>query len=72
MLSNAELKRLGKKRWRKRVDLVIETLEPIFNYNTLHIGGGNAKKLGEPLPDNVRLFVNVDALAGGVRLWQDA
>ena len=50
---------------------MIETLEPIFNYDTLHIGGGNAKKLKEPFPDNVRLFSSVEALAGGVRLWQD-
>jgi polyphosphate glucokinase len=71
LVCNAELKRLGKKRWRTRVDLVIATLEPIFNYDKLHIGGGNAKKLKDPLPDNVRLFDNVEALAGGVRLWQD-
>ena len=71
LVSNAELKKLGKKKWRTRVDLVIETLEPIFNYDTLHIGGGNARKLKEPLPDNVRLFDNVEALAGGVRLWRD-
>ena len=44
----------------------------IFNYDTLHIGGGNAKKLKGPFPDNVHLFEKiVDGLAGGVRLWQD-
>lgn len=71
LVSNAELKKVGKKKWRKRVGLVIDTLEPIFNYDKLHIGGGNAKKLKGPFPENVRLFDNVEGLAGGVRLWQD-
>ena len=69
-VSDAELERIGKKKWRKRVDHVIETLERIFNYDTLHIGGGNAKKLKGPFADNVHIFQNVDGLAGGIRLWQ--
>ncbi len=72
LVSDAELDRIGKKKWRKRVDLIIETLERIFNYDRLHIGGGNAKKLKGPFPDSVRLFDNVEGLEGGVRLWGDA
>ena len=71
LVGDAELERIGKKTWRKRVAFVIETLVRIFNYDTLHIGGGNAKKLKGSFPDNVHLFENVDGLAGGVRLWQD-
>jgi polyphosphate glucokinase len=71
LVSDAELERVGKKRWRKRVDLVVHTIERIFNYDHLHIGGGNAKKLKGPFADNVRLFENVEGLAGGVRLWRD-
>jgi hypothetical protein len=44
-VSNRELKRIGKKKWSKRVRQVIEQLEPILNYDILYIGGGNAKKL---------------------------
>jgi polyphosphate glucokinase len=71
LVGNAELDRIGKKKWRKRVAMIIETLERIFNFDTLHIGGGNAKKLKGPFPDNVQLFTNVDGLAGGIRPWQD-
>lgn len=71
LTSDRELKRIGKKRWRKRVDLVITTLESVFNYDLLHIGGGNARLLKEPLPENVRVFANTEGMTGGVRLWDD-
>lgn len=71
LVSDAELDRVGKKKWRRRVDKIIATLERIFNYDTLHIGGGNAKKLKGPFADNIDLFDNVEGMTGGVRLWRD-
>jgi len=71
-VSGAELKRIGKKRFRARVLEAIQQIEPIFNYERLYIGGGNARKLvAEDLPSNVELFTNVEGMEGGVRLWQD-
>ena len=46
-------------------------LQPIFNYDKLHIGGGYAEHLRFKLPANVRLFSNVDGMTGGTRLWSD-
>ncbi len=71
LVSDAELERVGKKKWRKRVRLVFDTLAPIFNYDRLYVGGGNAKKLSDPLPDNVERFDNVSGMEGGVALWGD-
>ena len=71
LISNAELDRVGRKRWRRRVDLVIETINRIFNPDLLHIGGGNAEKLRGPFPDHVHLFDNIEGMVGGVRLWDD-
>jgi polyphosphate glucokinase len=71
LVSDKELKRIGKKRWRRRIAEMIEQLEPIFNYDLLHVGGGNAEYLRPPLPDNVRVFANVKGMTGGIRLWQD-
>jgi len=71
LISDAELKRVGKKKWLQRVEFMIEVLAAIFNYDKLYIGGGNAKKLKGPFPDNVQLFDSVEGLAGGVRLWED-
>jgi polyphosphate glucokinase len=70
-VSNAELQRIGKKKWSRRVARAITQLEPIFNYDVLYVGGGNAHKLEIDLPANVRLFTNVEGMHGGVRLWQD-
>lgn len=69
-ICDAELDRIGKKRWSERVLEMLNQLQPIFNPEQLHLGGGNARKLRVPLPDNVRLFENSQGLMGGLRLWQ--
>lgn len=69
-VSDAERKRIGKKRWNRRVREVIETVEPIFNYRRLYLGGGNARRVErDGLPPNVTIVDNVAGLLGGIRLW---
>jgi polyphosphate glucokinase len=68
-ISDAVLKRIGKKRWVKRVWKAIQRLEPTFNYDALYVGGGNARLLGNELPPKVELFDNAKGLQGGIRLW---
>jgi polyphosphate glucokinase len=70
-LSDAQLKEHGKQKWSKRVGEMIELLSAIFNYDRLHIGGGNAEHIKIDLPANVSLFENVDGMTGGIRLWDD-
>ncbi|KYG07511.1 chromosome partitioning protein ParA [Sorangium cellulosum] len=67
---DAECKRIGPKRWNKRVRQVIAQLEPIFNYRKLYLGGGNARLLDvSRLPENVVVVDNVAGLLGGIKLW---
>lgn len=69
-VSNAVRKKIGKKRWNRRVRQVIKTLGPVFNYRRLYIGGGNAKHLDrEGLPESVTIVDNMAGLLGGIRLW---
>ena len=69
-LSDAALKKIGRKKWRRRVLEVVAQLEPIWNYRVLYLGGGNARLLkAEDLPDNVRISPNTAGLTGGVALW---
>mgnify|MGYP000275621556 CR=1 FL=1 len=67
---DAELVRIGKKKWNKRVRRVVDQLDPIFNYRLLYIGGGNARKIEGDLPENVRIVENVAGILGGIKLWR--
>jgi polyphosphate glucokinase len=64
------LKRLGVKRWRRRVVKVVETLAAALQPTDIVIGGGNVKKL-EELPPNTRAGDNDNAFTGDFRLWEE-
>jgi polyphosphate glucokinase len=64
------LLRLGKARWRKRVDQVVRAVAAAFVADEVVLGGGNARKL-KVLPPRSRLGGNALALVGGERLWED-
>jgi polyphosphate glucokinase len=68
-LGAAALKKVGKKRWNKRLRKAIRTLAEMFNYDRLYIGGGNAGKIRFDLPDSVKVISNVEGLYGGLALW---
>ena len=70
-VGNLALKKVGLKRWSKRVMRVIETIQPIWNPNRIYIGGGNAKRLKVEFPENIRVVSNLAGLLGGVRLWEN-
>jgi len=62
-------KEVGKEKWNKRVEKVLEILKVVFNYDRLYIGGGEAQKLKVPLGENMILFSNQDGIRGGAKLW---
>src|SRR5262245_59680626 len=62
-------KRLGRKRWQKHVEEMVERLVAALKPSDVVLGGGNAKKL-KPLPPGTRLGDNAYAFLGGYRLWQ--
>jgi polyphosphate glucokinase len=65
------LKRLGTKKWRKRVVDVVDRLIAATEAEEVVLGGGNVKKLDE-LPPHCREGDNDNAFAGGFRLWDEA
>lgn len=69
-LGQAALDKVGKKRWNRRLERAIARLQALFHFNTLYIGGGNAKKIRFDLPDNVSTVPNITGILGGIRLWQ--
>jgi polyphosphate glucokinase len=63
------LKRLGRKKWQRHVEEIVERLIAALKPNDVVVGGGNAKKL-KPLPPGTRLGDNAYAYLGGFRLWE--
>jgi polyphosphate glucokinase len=70
-VGKAALKKVGKKKWNKRVGEVIAQVLPIWNPRKLYLGGGNAKYLTLDLPPNVSITPNIAGLLGGIALWHD-
>lgn len=62
------LKRLGKKKWRKSVQQVVELFKAALEVDDVVLGGGNVNLL-KVLPAAARRGGNDDALMGGFRLW---
>jgi len=67
----AGLKRLGKKKWRRHVNAIVELLKTALEADYIVLGGGNAKLLKQLTPD-CRLGDNANAFRGGMRLWSTA
>ena len=70
-LGRAALDKVGEKKWNNRLEKAIASLEHLFNYDQLYIGGGEAKKIAIQLPPNVKVVPNVSGLLGGIALWRD-
>jgi ribosome-associated toxin RatA of RatAB toxin-antitoxin module len=62
------LKKFGKKRWQKTVDVIAARLVSALLLDDFVIGGGQAKKL-KSVPPACRLGSNANAFIGGFRMW---
>lgn len=69
-----ERKRLGDALWSRRIGRVVDVLRPVFLWDRLYLGGGNARHITPTvlakLGDEVVIVPNSAALAGGARAWQ--
>ena len=62
------LQRMGRKKWQRHVERVVELLKHGLQADYVMLGGGQTKELSN-LPPDVRLGTNAHAIVGGVRLW---
>jgi polyphosphate glucokinase len=65
------LEKYGKKKWNKLVQEAIAQTSQLFNWDYLHLGGGNAKRIDFELAKNIRIVDNDEGLLGGVALWRN-
>jgi len=71
-LGRAALDEVGEKQWNIRLEKAIASLQHLFNYDFLYIGGGEAKKVKLQLPANTKIIPNITGLLGGIALWRDS
>lgn len=70
-LRRAALDEVGSKKWNSRLEKALDSLQRLFNYEYLYIGGGEAKKVTIELPPNVKIIPNMSGLLGGISLWRE-
>ncbi|MBI4477360.1 MAG: ROK family protein, partial [Acidobacteria bacterium] len=63
-------KRVGTRKWNRRVRRVLRILESVVNYDRLHLGGGNAARINFRLGRRARIVENKAGLLGGIALWR--
>lgn len=71
-IGEAEMLRIGKKKWNKRMKRVLEIIKVVINYDTLYLSGGNADKIKFKLDKNIIIVGNRDGIKGGAGLWKQA
>jgi polyphosphate glucokinase len=69
-VGNLARKKVGKKRWNRRVQRAIKALRILTNFDRLYIGGGNADKLTLELEPDVEIIPNEYGVRGGAWLWR--
>lgn len=71
-IGNAAFQEVGRKRWNRRLQRALGCIVNLVGYDTLYIGGGNARHIRFDLPHNVQIVSNTAGITGGVRLWDAA
>ena len=69
-LGDRARRELGAKRWSRRVRTAVNGLRPMFVWDRLYVGGGNAARLKVELGDDVVIVPNEAGISGGIRLWE--
>jgi polyphosphate glucokinase len=62
-------KKIGRKRWNRRVRRAIDFLRTLTHFDKLYIGGGNATRIDFKLDPDVKTISNECGVRGGAWLW---
>jgi polyphosphate glucokinase len=69
-LGNGTRRRIGNRRWSKRVLEAVEMFDTLLHFDRLYVGGGNAKKLKVDLGHRAELVDNTAGILGGIQLGE--
>ena len=68
-LGEAARKRLSPEDWNLRVKRAVETLDALFFFDHVYIGGGNSSRVTVDLGPKASIVDNSAGILGGIRLW---
>jgi polyphosphate glucokinase len=68
-VGDAARRRIGSTKWNKRVRLAVETLDALFFFDHLYVGGGNASRIEADLGRKTTIVDNSAGILGGIKLW---
>ena len=68
-IGDAVRKKVGNKKWNRRVARTIAVLDALFFYDHLYVGGGNAARLTIDLGHKASIIDANAGILGGIRLW---
>jgi polyphosphate glucokinase len=69
-LGDEARKRIGAKKWNRRVAIMMDTLHELLFYDHLYLGGGNSARVTLDLPSSVSVVDNSAGILGGIKLWE--
>lgn len=71
-VGDAARKRVGRKKWNKRVREAVDNIEALLLFDHLYVGGGNSVNVDIDLGPKVTIIDNSAGITGGLRLWDPA
>jgi polyphosphate glucokinase len=70
-LGDQARKRIGNKRWTRRVERMVAIVRVLLVFDHLYIGGGNASAIKIDLGPDITLIDNDAGMLGGIKLWSE-
>lgn len=69
-LGDQARKRIGPKKWNRRVQRAVATLDALVVFDHLYVGGGNGTKVTADLGPRTTIVSNTAGVLGGIKLWE--
>jgi len=71
-LGDAARRRVGAKKWNRRVQKAVAALDALVFFDHLYVGGGNGDKVTVDLGPKATIVPNTAGVLGGIKLWERA
>ncbi len=68
-LGKKALKKAGRKKWNRRLERAIQTIQRLVYFDRLYLGGGNAKHVRLDLGPQTVIIPNTLGVKGGAAFW---